>query len=122
LLRALDAEVALAGVIGDDGNGRVLRKLLDETRIDRTAVLPDPTRPTTAKERFMGRAAQRHPQQILRVDREQRHFLPAELEEDLVFLIEQEIPCVHAVLISDYAKGVCSPALLAAVMAAAKKH
>src|SRR5437588_7814388 len=57
LLRALNADVTLAGVVGDDGNGRILRKLLDESHIDQTAILVDATRPTTAKDRFMGRAA-----------------------------------------------------------------
>jgi D-beta-D-heptose 7-phosphate kinase / D-beta-D-heptose 1-phosphate adenosyltransferase len=64
LLRALDAQVVLAGVVGDDAGGRILRKLLEEAGITHDAVLCDAERLTTVKERFMGRAAQRHPQQM----------------------------------------------------------
>ena len=39
------------------------------------AQLTDPTRSTTLKQRFLGRAAHHHPQQILRVDRESRQPL-----------------------------------------------
>src|SRR5260221_11891642 len=77
LLRALEAEVAVAGVIGDDGAGRVLHKLLWDDGIDSDMVQTDPGRPTTSKERLMGRAANRHAQQILRGDREETHPLPS---------------------------------------------
>jgi len=46
----------------------VLRRLLEESGIDTRLVLTDPHRPTTTKERFLGLAAHRHAQQILRVD------------------------------------------------------
>src|SRR5258708_1561888 len=72
LLRALDAEVILAGVRGTDSAGQALTRLLEETDIDASAVLTDELRPTTTKERFLGRAGGRHAQQLLRVDRESR--------------------------------------------------
>jgi D-beta-D-heptose 7-phosphate kinase/D-beta-D-heptose 1-phosphate adenosyltransferase len=68
LLRALEAEVTLAGVIGDDGNGRVVRRLLDEAGVDASLVDCDECRPTTTKERFIGRSEGKNPHQILRVD------------------------------------------------------
>src|SRR5689334_1988768 len=71
LLRGLDAEVVLAGVVGDDAGGRTVRKLLDDDHIDHNGVLVDPGRPTTTKERFLGRTGNRSSsggQQMLRVD------------------------------------------------------
>src|SRR3954454_15621144 len=56
LLRALGARVALAGVVGEDADGRRIRPLLLEQGIDDEAVLIDPGRPTTVKERYIGRA------------------------------------------------------------------
>ena len=70
LVRHLEAQVTLAGVVGDDASGRIVRKLLDEIDLDKALVLTDTDRCTTTKERFVGRAAGRHPHQILRVDRE----------------------------------------------------
>src|SRR5262245_34250402 len=51
MLRALGARVCLAGVVGDDGDGRRIRELLLELGVDDEAVLADPDRPSTVKER-----------------------------------------------------------------------
>ncbi len=110
LLSTLGAEVVLAGVIGDDANGRVLRRLLSDAGIDHRLVLCDPNRPTTTKERFIGRAAGRHPHQILRVDDEVRTPLDVELQSELLDRILERLPEFQAVLISDYDKGVCRAA------------
>jgi D-beta-D-heptose 7-phosphate kinase/D-beta-D-heptose 1-phosphate adenosyltransferase len=120
LLRALGAEVRLAGVVGGDTDGRILARLLQEAGVEASAVLRDPDRPTTAKERFLGRAAGRHAQQILRVDRESRAPLPPELESRLVDALASQAEGCQAVLVSDYGKGVCTPRLLAAILAAGR--
>jgi D-beta-D-heptose 7-phosphate kinase/D-beta-D-heptose 1-phosphate adenosyltransferase len=122
LLRALDANVTLAGVVGDDVAGRVLRKLLQDEGVAQDVVLCDAGRPTTSKERLMGRAAHRHPQQILRVDREETHPLPTDVEQHLLQAILSQVDQHAAVLVSDYAKGVCTPALLGALIARAAAH
>src|SRR5437868_8874557 len=70
MLRALGARVALAGVVGADGDGARLRQMLLDLGIDHESVLIDADRPTTVKERYIGRAPQRHPQQMIRVDYE----------------------------------------------------
>ena len=125
LLRGLEASVTLAGVIGDDASGRTVRRLLAEAGIDATRLVVDPARPTTTKERFLGRAANRHAHQILRVDTESRTPLDEELAKRMTREIGALIPefatTPHAaVLISDYAKGVCTPELVASVIAAGR--
>ena len=125
LLRGLEASVTLAGVIGDDASGRTVQRLLDEAGIDATPVVVDPSRPTTTKERFLGRAANRHAHQILRVDTESRtpldEALAARMAGEVVALIPEFAATPHAaVLISDYAKGVCTPELVASVIAAGR--
>src|SRR5215470_18114663 len=54
MLRALGADVALAGVLGTDGDAVRVRQFLTELAIDDGAVLSDPARPTTVKERYIG--------------------------------------------------------------------
>src|SRR5436309_6574546 len=120
MLRALGAEVALAGVIGHDFDGGRIRHLLDEASIDHDAVVVDADRPSTVKERFIGRAQHRHPQQMIRVDYEVREALSAGLEHDLGAAILRGLRRCDIVLVSDYDKGVCTPGLLTAVIAAAK--
>jgi D-beta-D-heptose 7-phosphate kinase / D-beta-D-heptose 1-phosphate adenosyltransferase len=122
LLRALQCPATLAGVIGDDGPGRVVQKLLRDDGIDHNSVSVDDSRLTTSKERYMGRAANRRPQQIFRVDREDRRVIDANIEASLTDAVVAAIPQHAAVLISDYAKGVCTPLLLARVIEAANHH
>src|SRR6058998_1376432 len=60
MLRALGARVGLAGVVGTDPGGDHIRQLLTDLGIDPEGVVADPTRPSTVKERYIGRAQQRH--------------------------------------------------------------
>src|SRR4051794_12660440 len=87
LLRALGASVSLAGVVGADGDGGRLRRMLLDQGIDDDAVLRDPDRPTTVKERYIGRAQHRHPQQMIRVDYEARAPLTTAREQELLQVI-----------------------------------
>src|SRR5437016_13643286 len=64
MLRALGARVMLAGVVGADANGEQIRRILLDLGIDDEAVLSDAARPSTVKERYIGRAQHRHPQQM----------------------------------------------------------
>ena len=120
LARGLDARVAVAGVVGDDAAGQLVRKLLEEAGIDHQLVLSDDERPTTTKERFVGRAGSRHPHQILRVDHEVRRPLAGEEEERFAQRVTAALDEYQAVLVSDYNKGVCTPHLLQAVISAAR--
>jgi len=121
MLRGLEAEVTCAGVVGQDLDGRQVRKMLRELDVDESLVLFDETRPTTVKERFIGRAQGRHPHQILRVDSEVRDPLSAELAHELSERILAQFERFDVVLISDYDKGVCSPRLLRVVIDAARE-
>lgn len=120
MLRALGAKVAIAGVIGSDPSGQQVRQCLTDLGIDQEGVVPCSDRPTTLKERYIGRAQHRHPQQMLRVDYESRAAVPSSVENDLKQAILKQLRRADLVVISDYDKGVCTPALLAATIAAAK--
>jgi D-beta-D-heptose 7-phosphate kinase/D-beta-D-heptose 1-phosphate adenosyltransferase len=122
MLRALGARVALAGVVGPDHDGVRIRQALLELGIDDESVLVDPERPSTVKERYIGRAQQRHPQQMIRVDYEVRAPLSAAREHELSTAIARQMRRADVVLISDYDKGVCTPGLLASAIAGARAH
>src|SRR5262245_16774598 len=120
MLRALGARVALAGVIGTDADAARVRQTLTDLSIDHEGVIPSPDRPTTVKERYIGRAQHRHPQQMLRVDYEVRNAIAKEVEDELVKVISHQLRRTDLVLISDYDKGVCTPGLLAQTIAGAR--
>jgi D-beta-D-heptose 7-phosphate kinase/D-beta-D-heptose 1-phosphate adenosyltransferase len=121
LLRALGARVTLAGVVGPDADGGRVRQLLDDIGIDHECVLTDERRPSTVKERYIGRAQQRHPQQILRVDTESREALAEPVEEKLKDALESRLRKADIILVSDYDKGVCTPGLLRFVLEGARR-
>jgi D-beta-D-heptose 7-phosphate kinase/D-beta-D-heptose 1-phosphate adenosyltransferase len=113
MLRALGAEVALAGVVGSDATGDRIHKLLSQLGVDHSGVITDASRPSTLKERYIGRAQQRHPQQILRVDYETCEVISQPLEDELIDRIASNISTCEAILTSDYDKGVCTPSVMA---------
>src|SRR5438552_4572185 len=50
LLRALGADVALAGVLGADMDAARIRQIISDLGVQQDAVIADPTRQTTVKE------------------------------------------------------------------------
>jgi D-beta-D-heptose 7-phosphate kinase/D-beta-D-heptose 1-phosphate adenosyltransferase len=121
MLSGLQADVTCCGIVGADAAGAEMRQLLEGAGVDCQLVLDDDSRPTSVKERFVGRASSRHPSQILRVDVENCDTLCGMLEAQLVEKIGAEMPRHDALLISDYGKGVCTPWVLKAAIEMAKK-
>jgi D-beta-D-heptose 7-phosphate kinase/D-beta-D-heptose 1-phosphate adenosyltransferase len=119
MLAALGAETSLVGVVGPDADGLRSRQMLTDLGIDAEGVRTDAARPTTVKERYMGRAQARHPQQMIRVDYEDRSALDAAVERDLAAVLGAKLRAADVVLVSDYDKGVCTPGLLQGLVAAA---
>ena len=108
-LQALGAEVLLAGVVGDDENGQILRDLLTERGLTTEFIITDPDRCTTVKTRLVAQG-----QQLLRVDREETFAISAAVRNDLstrVRRANQSAP-LDVVLLQDYNKGVLTPDLI----------
>lgn len=122
LLTGLNANVLLAGTVGDDANGRGLQRLIEEHSIEIEGVFVESCRITTTKERIMGRAPNRHPYQVLRVDYESRDQVASETERKLIEFVRARLPACDALLISDYGKGVCTPTVLERAIAAAREQ
>lgn len=121
LLRALGAQVRLCGVVGNDAGGRAVARLLDQAGVQCDLVVEDAARPTTIKKRFFGRVARQPSQAILRVDRESCDPIPIAIESALAETLHDTAGYYQAILISDYAKGMCAAGLLGVVMTAARQ-
>jgi D-beta-D-heptose 7-phosphate kinase/D-beta-D-heptose 1-phosphate adenosyltransferase len=104
---ALGGGADLCGVIGSDESGRLLMKELGNTRSSCGGVVIDHDRPTTRKSRVIA-----HNQQIVRYDIEGRSELKAALRKKLLRYVESRIRDLSCVVVSDYAKGVVSAALM----------
>ncbi|HLK25612.1 MAG TPA: D-glycero-beta-D-manno-heptose 1-phosphate adenylyltransferase [Caulobacteraceae bacterium] len=114
---SIGAATRLVGVIGDDDAGlEALRLLRDEGSIEGFLVT-DSSRPTTIKTRFVSGG-----QQLLRVDHETRAPIAGEVEASLVRAIGDATQGCGAILLSDYGKGVVTPAVIEACHAAAARE
>jgi D-beta-D-heptose 7-phosphate kinase / D-beta-D-heptose 1-phosphate adenosyltransferase len=120
MLQALGARTTLIGVVGQDSDGRQARRILDDLGIDAAGVIAAPDRPTTVKERYIGRAQARHPQQMIRVDYENREPVSEAVEHSLSAVLAEKVREADIVLVSDYDKGVCTFGLLQKTIAIAK--
>jgi D-beta-D-heptose 7-phosphate kinase/D-beta-D-heptose 1-phosphate adenosyltransferase len=119
-LARLDCSATCLGVVGNDSDGQMLADLLADAGVDAEGLLTDPSRPTTTKERFVGRAGGQHPSQVLRVDTEDRTLIASWLEDALLRHIARDLPRYDLLLISDYGKGVCTPRVLETLIATAR--
>lgn len=111
-LLALGCRVAVASVVGEDENGTLLRHIFTGKGADVTGVIKDPLRQTSRKTRVIASH-----QQIVRIDRESRKPLSPGCEEQLILFLRGHAADYQILLVSDYLKGVLTPAVLAAIMA-----
>ena len=120
-LRALGCEVVCCGMIGADRHGETLRRLLQESGVDESAVVVQSDRPTTTKTRLVGLAQHRHRQQLLRLDEEDASPLHSDATIELIESASQRIALCDVVCIEDYDKGVVSKRLVQAVVCEAHR-
>ncbi len=116
-LRELGASASVLGVVGDDEAGEQLRTLLQQADIDTQALVKDTTRPTTRKTRYVAKTMQ-----VLRVDEESRVPVGGTAEAQMLAILEQRPFPWKSVLLSDYGKGVLTPRVIQAAIAAARSQ
>ena len=105
-LVALEAEVSLYSVIGDDTNASKLTKLIDDLNLANTSITEESGRITTKKSRIMASG-----QQVLRFDDETTDAIDIGSEVGLFEALQINFSDYDAVLLSDYGKGVLTPTL-----------
>ena len=100
---------------GNDGEQAQLARLLDLAKIDTTGVVSS-SQPTISKTRIVART-----QQLLRLDIESRDAMPFEDSQRLEARAVELVKKVHAVILSDYAKGALTGEVCAAIIRAARR-
>lgn len=113
-IQALGGQAIMAGVVGDDLAGRVLTRQLEQKGIGCQGVMVSNPRRTTVKTRVVAEASLIFPQQVVRVDREDRSPLDGEFLDRLAGFIASAGPGVDAILLSDYKAGVVCPEVIQA--------
>ena len=115
-LAGLGCQSFLAGLWGHDGEQSELDAILQRAGVDTLGVVTS-SLPTISKTRIVGRT-----QQLLRLDIESLDPPPAEETDRLLDRVVELVAKVHAVILSDYAKGALTPKLCRAVIEAARRH
>lgn len=116
-IRTLGGKVSAAGVVGSDLNGDKLIDLLLKSGIETAGIVRDTERPTTTKTRII--VGQ---QQIVRVDREKRTDVAAAHISSIMDFVRENIDHFHAVILSDYDKGLLTGFFVGEVIALAKSR
>lgn len=103
-LTGLGAEVLTVGIIGGDTTGSIIKKMLDEAGINTKGIFIEKDIITPLKQRIIGLAQHRIPQQLLRVDFEEPRPLNKDTVERIKEYIRSVIDYVDAIAIEDYNK------------------
>jgi len=116
-VRALRGDALLLGVVGRDAAAQRIREELEISGVRSALVNADDGRPTTVKTRIIA-----HQQQIVRTDRERAEPVSRAIEDELLAHIVEALPRAGGVVVSDYQKGVITPRLMRAIVAAARRR
>src|ERR1700733_13475504 len=113
-LAGLGCQTFLSGFWGSDAEQSELAAILERAGIDTVGIVSS-SLPTISKTRIIGRM-----QQLLRLDIESRELPPAVEMQRLIERAVGLVSKVHAVILSDYAKGAVSGPLCEVVIHAAR--
>lgn len=111
-LIALGAHGQVVGVVGHDYAGERIREELRQLNSGGdVGVIVDESRRSTTKTRIVA-----HSQLVVRADRESRGPVSSQLEEQIIDHLKEGLAEADAFVVSDYDKGVVTPAILRAVL------
>ena len=116
-LYELGTNVIPIGIVGTDSAGLQLKKLIKEKNCDNTNLIPVNNRYTTIKTRVLSAN-----QQIVRLDKEEIQKIPTSISNQLIKSLNYHIPKADVLIISDYAKGVCSKPMTRKIIEIANSH
>jgi D-beta-D-heptose 7-phosphate kinase / D-beta-D-heptose 1-phosphate adenosyltransferase len=117
-IAALGARCDLIAVVGRDEAAACIRRHLDNTANVSAALIEVPRRVTTVKTRFV---AYLHNTHLLRADTEETAPVDGETEKAVIAMVEGRLAGADALILSDYAKGVLTPRVIGALIAAARQ-
>ena len=123
-LAELGANVYCCGVIGNDDEGKRLREMLNNLRVETDGIVEDCDRPTTVKVRVMGhlQSAGRGVQQLLRIDYEKTDDIQEKIQNEIINKIKDKVQHLDVILVSDMNKGAVSKQVVTAVINYGKKQ
>jgi len=114
---ALGGRATLIGLVGNDVAAERLGHELEMAGIKSDGLIVDGSRPTTIKSRVVAGS-----QHVVRFDRESDAPVSQAIRGQVIAAVRERLREADVLLISDYAKGLVSPALVRAVLALAARE
>ena len=114
-IRNMGCSTYLSGVIGGDSDGQIVQNLLEKKQIEFHGIISE-ERITSKKSRVISKG-----QQIVRFDQEEKKSIGFDEEECLLKQVDTIISQINLVVISDYAKGVCTDRVCQEIISKAKQ-
>ncbi len=111
----LGGQVTFLSVVGNDWEGTRLRQALASRGVSPNFLLSGPSRQTLAKQRVLAGS-----QMLVRFDQGSTQPLDSETEQALIDQLIHHLPNCDAVIVSDYAYGILTPAMIEAIASARK--
>ncbi len=109
-LMGLGAKPTVIGVVGNDSNGDTMQHMFSDLGVE--AAIERIEAPTITKTRIIG-----NDQQVVRIDFEQDNItLSEEVQDNILKAVRRHITTVDIIVISDYAKGLCSDEICSSII------
>jgi len=118
----LGGDVYAVGIIGEDGAGQMLARILKDRTVNTEGLVADSGRPTITKTRVMAGGLATVRQQVVRIDQESKEAVSAEISLRLCDYVIAHLGDMSAVVMSDYGSGTISPELRQLVIATCRER
>jgi D-beta-D-heptose 7-phosphate kinase/D-beta-D-heptose 1-phosphate adenosyltransferase len=115
---SLGAACEIVAVVGRDETARSVSSLLKAMKVSTGGLIEVEGRVTTVKTRFV---AHLHNTHLLRADTEETTPVNEKVEDAIIAAVHSQVDAVDVVILSDYAKGVLTPRVVSAAIAAARQ-
>jgi len=119
---SLGAKVLPIAAVGEDEPGDRLREFFRSQKVDVSGIFRVKGWTTPNKTRFLAGWAHKAGQQVLRVDYEPAHALPAQIHKRIYAKASESLKNADALAISDYGFGVSSPEEIAKLLSRGKRR
>ena len=111
ILKKIDSDITVFGVIGNDSNAQIMKELFQKKAID-YELFTDDTRPTTCKQRIDAKNSHGRSinQQMIRIDYEKTHPISSNIEKKIIDKLRDKY--FDIIIVSDYNKGTITQGIL----------
>ena len=117
-IASLGAACEIVAVVGRDEAAQSVGAHLTAMKVSTDGLIEVERRVTTVKTRFV---AYLHNTHLLRADTEETTPVAQKVEDAIIAAVQSRVGAVDVVILSDYAKGVLTPRVVAAVIVAARQ-